>query len=363
MSRIVIDARELRTSTGRYVERLLFYLQQMDNKNKYKVLLKPEDMEGWRPNNTNFEKIACSIKEFTFAEQTDLKKQIEGLKPALVHFPIVQQPVRYKGAAVTTIHDLTTLRFINPAKNPIVFRIKQKVYAYIIKTAAHKSKFVITPSNFVKEDLLDYTKVDESKIVVTYEAADYITDPSEPVLELEGMKFLMYVGRPTPHKNLWRLIEAYALLKKKYPKLKLALAGKKDFNYMQIEQKVKEKGIRGVIFTDFISEGQLKWMYEHCEAYVFPSLSEGFGLPGLEAMVHGAPVASSNASCLPEIYGKAAKYFDPKDVNDMFESIDELLSDPILKKKLISEGKKRAQEYSWETMAKQTLEVYKRALS
>ncbi len=363
MSNIVIDARELRTSTGRYVERLLFNLQEIDHRNKYKVLLKPEDIEGWSPGNPNFTKIACSVKEFTFAEQTKLKKQIEDLHPDLVHFSIVQQPIMYKGPVVTTIHDLTTLRFVNPAKNPIVFKIKQQVYAYVIKKAAHKSKFVLTPSIFVKEDLLDYTHIDASKIVVTYEAADYIAETSEPVLELGGSEFLMYVGRPTPHKNLWRLIEAYAELKKKHPKLKLALAGKKDFNYLQIEQKVKDKGIGGVVFTDFISDGQLKWMYENCQAYVFPSLSEGFGLPGLEAMVHGAPVASSNATCLPEIYGKAAKYFDPKNVNDIAESIDELLRDKNIRNRLITEGKKRAQEYSWETTAKQTLEVYKRALN
>jgi glycosyltransferase involved in cell wall biosynthesis len=363
VNRILIDGRELRTSTGRYVERLIHYLQKLDKKNKYIILLKPQDMDGWEPSNPNFKKVACVIKEFTLAEQTELKTQIESLKPDLVHFSIVQQPVRYKGKVVTTIHDLTTLRYVNPSKNPVVFKIKQKIYAYVVKKAAHKSKLVITPSNFVKDDLIDYSKISPSKIIVTHEAADHIVDPAEPVLELENKEFLMYVGRPMPHKNLWRLIEAFVLLKKQYPKLTLALAGKKDFNYKQIEERVTAKGIKGVVFTDFVSEGQLKWMYEHCSAYVFPSLSEGFGLPGLEAMVHGAPVISSNATCLPEIYGNAAKYFDPGSTDDMVESISEVLSNEDLRNKLIAKGKKRSQEYSWETMAKQTLEIYKQALN
>jgi glycosyltransferase involved in cell wall biosynthesis len=362
MSNIIVDARELRTSSGRYVERLLHYLQQIDHKNKYKVLLKPEDMDGWEITNPNFASMPCPIKEFTFAEQTVLKKQIEDLKPDLVHFAFAQQPIRYKGKKVTTIHDLTTLRFNNPSKNIVIYKIKQKVYGLVIKNSVQKSIAVITPSQFVKDDLVDYSGISPSKVNVTYEAADTIPFKPEPLLELEGKQFIMYVGRPTPHKNLWRLVEAFVLLRQKYPKLILALAGKKDFNYSQIESKVKEKGIKGIIFTDFISEGQLKWMYQNCAAYVFPSLSEGFGLPAMEAMVHGAPVISSNATCLPEIYGSAAKYFDPKNVNDMAESIAEVLDNEGLRKKLIAAGKKRVEEYSWETMAKQTLDIYSQAL-
>ena len=107
--------------------------------------------------------------------------------------------------------------------------------------------------------------------------------------KLVGKQFIMYVGRPWPHKNLNRLIEAFGKLKVKYPDLCLVLAGKKNENYLNIENNVKERGLKDVIFTDFISEGQFRWLYENCAAYIFPSLSEGFGLPGLEAMVHGAP--------------------------------------------------------------------------
>jgi glycosyltransferase involved in cell wall biosynthesis len=117
-----------------------------------------------------------------------------------------------------------------------------------------------------------------------------------------------------------------------------------------------------VIFTGFVSEGELKWLYQNCVAYVFPSLSEGFGLPALEAIVSGAPVASSNATCLPEVYGDAAHYFDPLNVEDMAAKVGDIIDDPKLRAELIAKGKKQAAKYSWRRMAEQTLAVYNRAL-
>jgi glycosyltransferase involved in cell wall biosynthesis len=112
-----------------------------------------------------------------------------------------------------------------------------------------------------------------------------------------------------------------------------------------------------------VSEGELRWLYEHCAAYVFPSLSEGFGLPGLEAMVHGAPVVSSNATCLPEVYGDAAHYFDPLNVDDIARKITEVLDNQALRNNLIARGHAQAATYSWRRMAEQTLAVYEACLA
>jgi len=116
--KIVIDARTLRTSTGRYIERLIHYLQKIDNKNNYVILLKPKDFDDWQPSNPRFKKVICPYKEYPFAEQIDFKKQLESLHPDLVHFAMVQQPVWYNASpVVTTMQDLTTVRFRNPDKN------------------------------------------------------------------------------------------------------------------------------------------------------------------------------------------------------------------------------------------------------
>ena len=362
MSKIVIDARELRTSTGRYVERLLYYLQDIDHVNDYIVLLKPQDIPGWRTKNEHFMAVASPHKEFSFAEQIAFKKQLDELKPDLVHFSMVQQPVLYRGKVVTTIHDLTTMRFLNPDKNPVVFKFKQQIYKAVIRRAARKSAAIMTPTQFVKADVIAFTSVEPRKITVTLEAADPITAPPAPLEYLQKADFIMYVGRPTPHKNLERLIDAFAALQAQRPALRLVLAGKTDANYERIADKVTARGLKNVVFTDYITDGQLRWLYENCAAYVFPSLSEGFGLPGVEAMQHGAPVVSSNASCLPEVYGDAAHYFDPTNTQAMADAINEVLTDVDLRKKLIAAGHLRAASYSWRRLAEQTLAIYNKVL-
>ncbi len=362
MKKIVIDGRELRTTTGRYVERLLTYLQQIDNQHEYLVLLTPKDFAGWTPSNPHFTKIVTPYKEFTFGEQLGFKKQIEGLHAGLVFFPMVQQPVWYKGKVVTTMQDLTGIRFRNPTKNWLIFTIKQQVYKWVNKRVARKSDALIVPTKFVRGDVIDYTGVPAEKFTVTLEAADHIPDKPETLPALEGKRFITYLGRPLPHKNLWRLVEAFALLKKQFPDLLLVLAGRKDIHYQNIEAKAKLAGIDDILFTDYLSEGQLKWLYQTTAAYVFPSLSEGFGLPALEAMMHGAPVVSSNATCLPEVYGDAAYYFNPLDVGDMTAKIADVLTDGKLRESLIKKGEAKANSYSWKRMAKQTLGVFQKVL-
>ncbi|HMS23238.1 MAG TPA: glycosyltransferase family 1 protein [Candidatus Saccharibacteria bacterium] len=362
MKHIVIDARESGTSTGRYIDKLIEYLAKEKPAYKVTVLTAPKRVDFIESIAPKFLTVVSPVKEFTFSEQTRLLEQIKKLKPDLVHFGMTQQPILYRGKTITTVHDLTTARFKNPAKNPLVFWVKQKVYRVVIKIVARKSETIITPSEYVKDDLAKFAKINSRKIEVTYESADKITEASEAIEELVDKQFLLYVGRPQPHKNLDRLIEAFVSLQQKHPDLHLVLAGKKDALYWQLEKHVKNQKLENVIFTDFVSEGQLKWLYENTACYVFPSLSEGFGLPALEAMVHGAPVASSNATCLPEIYKDSAEYFSPTDIDSMTTAIEKILTNKNLSDKLRERGKKLAASYSWQRMAKKTLEIYKSTL-
>lgn len=362
MKRIVIDARESGTTTGRYVDKLIEHLHTLRPEFEIVVLTKKSRLEFLQKLAPGFTIIETPYAEFGFGEQVGLKKQIEQLKPDLVHFTIVQQPVWYRGNVVTTMHDLTTVRFNNPSKNQLVFTLKQQVYKWVNKKVAKKSVAIITPSQSVKDDVAAFADIAPEKITVTYEAADLIHEAPTPLPDLTNKKFIMYLGRPTPHKNLDRLVMAFKELKAFRPHLVLVLAGKKDILYERTATKILESHIPDVVFTDFVSDGQLRWLYENCAAYVFPSLSEGFGLPGLEAMQHGAPVVSSNATCLPEIYGEAAHYFDPLDIQAMSDAINEVLTDQTLRERLIIAGKARVLRYSWQTMAKQTLDIYKNVL-
>jgi len=361
--RIVIDARESGTSTGRYVDKLVEYLHKLKPEHEIIVLTKTPRAKYMREIAPGFKVIESNFREFGFGEQLGLKRQLDKLNPDLVHFAMTQQPVLYKGKAITTIHDLTTIRFDNPAKNKAVFKTKQAVYKKVIKKVAKKSRYLITPSEYVKQDVAQYANIPPGKIAVTYEAADKISAPAQAIPRLEGKQFIMYVGRATPHKNLNRLLDAFVILKKNNPELMMALAGKLDANYRQLEARVTRKRMAdSIVFTDRVSEGELKWLYMNTALYVFPSLSEGFGLPGLEAMIHGAPVASSNATCLPEIYGKAAYYFNPKSTFDMASKVSNVLSSSGLRADLIQKGRIQAAKYSWRNTAKHTLDIYEEAL-
>ncbi|HEX5447797.1 MAG TPA: glycosyltransferase family 1 protein, partial [Candidatus Saccharimonadales bacterium] len=352
------------TTTGRYIDKLVEYLSKLKPGYDVIVLAKTHRVDYLQHLAPNFTVVKSDYKEFSFGEQLGLWRQLRGLKPDLVHFGMTQQPVLYRGRAVTTIHDLTTIRFNNPAKFWPVFKFKQQIYKLVIKRVAKKSQYVITPSLFVKNDVARYTKVNPNKIVVTYEAADRISSAPKVVPRLKDKQFIMYVGRSLPHKNLERLVQAYGLIRSRHPGLMLVLVGKTDSNYRRIEALVSDKRMAdSVVFTDFISEGELRWLYENTSAYVFPSLSEGFGLPPLEAMMHGAPVLSSNATCLPEINGKAAVYFNPRSINDMARKIDKVLADKVLRDAMASRGRAQAVKYSWRRMAQQTLKIYDQALN
>lgn len=360
--RIAIDAREYSTSTGYYVKWLLEGLKKVDTKNHYIVLLKSADLDKFEPA-ANFEKVAADHKEFTFDEQIGFLKQINSLRADLVHFTIVQQPLLYRGPVVTTMQDLTTIRFRNPVKNPVVFWIKQQIYKFVNWYVARKSKQLITPTEYVKQDVARYTGVNRNKITATHEAIALPDVAAEPVQALVGKKFIMYIGRPQPHKNLARLIQAHAKLLEKHPDLLLVLAGKKDAMYDSYEKLVRALGTEDkVVFPGWMSDGEKRWLMENTVVFVAATLSEGFFISGIDAMWCGTPVASSNASCLPEVNGDAAHYFDPYNVSDMARAIDELMTDDELRKKLIAAGYENIKRFSWEKMARQTLEVYEKAV-
>ncbi len=358
--KIAIDARESGTSTGRYIDKLVENLQKVDQVNEYLVLVPQHRIGQVLISSANFQLIQCDYKEFTFAEQLGFARFLYKLKADLVHFGMIQQPLLYMRPSVTTMHDLTTVRFRNPNKSRLWYWFKLPPYWLVINIVARRAKAILTPTHYVLNDLCSFTKHTPKLGKVTYESADAITAEAEPIKELMGKEFIMYVGRHTTHKNLQRLIKAHQKLRATRPNVLLVIAGKKDTATEKLLADVADPS--SIVLTGFVSEGQLRWLYEHCAAYIFPSLSEGFGLPGLEAMKHGAPVVSSNATCLPEVYGDAAEYFDPLDVDDISRKILNVLTNPKVGDNLRDKGYKKAKEYSWQKMAEETVDIYQSAL-
>ena len=361
MSHIAIDARIINSSTGTYVKNLLNYLQKVDTANKYSVLVRAKDKDYWTPTNDNFEVLVADFDNYSIGEQTDFKKFLDNLAPDLVHFCMPQQPMFYKGAHVTTFHDLTLLRVYNSDKNWLTFRIKQLIGRALFKKVLKTSKQIIAPTEFTKKDVIKFSGIPADKITVTYESADVFIDKLEPY-EHPFEHFILYVGQQSDYKNIKRLGDAHQKILEKYPDLGLILVGKKNKSIKMNEDYFNKKHYKNILFTDFISDEKRDWLYTKAEAYIFPSLMEGFGLPGLEAMGYGAPVVSSNATCLPEVYGEAAIYFDPLNTDDIAEKINNVISDRILRDDLIKKGYKQIKKYSWLRMAEQTHQVYLDAL-
>ncbi len=358
MRHIAIDARIINTSTGMYVERLLHYLQEIDKVTKYTVLVRAKDKDYWKPTADNFRVNVAEFDNYSFAEQTGYKKFLDELHPDLVHFCMPQQPIFYKGPHVTTFHDLTLLKTYNSDKNWLIFHIKQLIGRFVFKRVLKTSRFILTPSRFTKNELLKFdTKLTTDKVAVTPEAADIFINELLPYKHPYS-RYIMYVGQQSDYKNIRRLGEAHQRLLQKYSDLGLILVGKLNASAQINKRYFEANGFKNILFTDFIPTPQRDWLFKNAAAYVFPSLMEGFGLPGLEAMGYGAPVVSSNATCLPEVYGNAAHYFDPLSTDDIARAIDEVLSDDKLRTTLIAEGYRQVAKYSWKRMAKQTYGVY-----
>ncbi len=363
---IVIDARGRQSSSGRYVDRLLEHLQYTDTINRYTVLLKAAD--PWKPHSNNFVATVCEFKQFSFnpLDQWTFARYLKKLEPDLVHFWMTpQEPVMYRGVRVTTTHDLTMLRFARPGKYPrILHEIRMAAYRWLLAKSLRLADAIITPTEFAKQEITDkYGNKIGNKITVTHEASEPPLKTAAKQLKSAKKPFIFAVGSAFPHKNLENLIKSFEIVKTSQPELMLVLAGKKEHYYEQLEEFAKDSPFRSsIIFAGFVSDAELKWLYQNATAYVFPSLSEGFGLPGLEAMAHGCPVISSNATCLPEVNGDAAIYFDPEDINDMADKIIEVVSDKKLQADLVKKGTEQLKKFSWQKMAQQTLDVYNSVL-
>jgi len=359
--KIAIDFRIFGTKyggLGRYNHEFLRHLIKIDSQNKY-ILIFKEDPGLDLPK--NFQVEICDCHWYSFKEQFVLPYILYKIKPDLVHFTHFNVPILYNSPYVVTIHDLIMTKFPSQRASThsrIFFRLKYWFYQQVIRHAIFNSESIIAVSKFTAQDIIKYfefTDVESKKIQVIYEGVSQV-EPSQKEAFNLPKNFFLYVGNAYPHKNLEFLINAFEMFFNKHPEYHLVLAGSKDYFYKRLESETK---CPNIIFTGHITDDVLASYYKNARAYVFPSKYEGFGLPPLEAMAHSLPVLSSQASCLPEILGHSALYFDPDDQNDLFQKMEEIVANNLLRAELIKAGLKQIQKYSWSDMTKKILEVYK----
>lgn len=368
---IGIDARFFgpqESGIGRYVERLVTHLTEIDQRNTYTLFLRKRGYDFWQPPNQRWSKVLADYHWYGMAEQRHMPGVFRRAKLDLLHVPHFNVPLLTRSPFVVTIHDLILDEFPTERATtlePLLFAIKFQAYLASVRHAVRHSRSVITVSEYSKRRLLDRFRIPEERVTVTYESVDPLPDraPFETLME-HGVKrpYILHVGNSYPHKNLERMVSAVEMAAKRTVEFQCVFVGKRDFFSARLEAEVRRRNIPNILFYGFASDQELSALYQNASAYFFPSLSEGFGLPGLEAMQAGIPVFASRSSCLPEVFGQAASYFDPLDSADIARSIEAALHDTLLRQRLIAAGTQRIQEYSWRRMAEQTLAVYENAV-
>ena len=368
--RIGIDARlSNETGVGRYIRNLIRELDTIDTKNEYVLFVTPQAVQDnvfdfLASNDKKWKIVQTDIRWHSVDEQFVFHKVLENELLDIVHFPYFSVPILYNKPFVITIHDLIINHFPTGKASTLplpVYYAKRFAYQYILKQAAKKSKKILTVSEATKNEIVDHLKVPEKKIVVTYEGIDSLIKVKNDNRRLHDTYFL-YVGNAYPHKNLDRLVEAFGHVKNK--DVKLLLVGQKNYFYQQLEEKVNKLGLeKQILFQGKVDDQELALLYKHAEALLFPSLMEGFGLPGLEAMQEGCLVLASEIPALREMYQDAAIYFNPLKPREMSDTMQKVLDNKKAFAKTIEKGSERIKAFSWEKMAEQTLKAYEDSIS
>ena len=356
--KIGIDARNDGTGVGRYTFSLIRELARIDRENEYVLFLNSARFAAESPPGPNFRTVEAGIPWFTLREQLLLPRLVAREGVDLVHYPHLTVPVLSRTPFVVTVHDLNYLDNEATAR-PALLRAGHRVEL----AKARRARHLIAVSEHTRDALVRLLHVEPERVAVTYEAvAPTAGEPDTTVLERHGLDvpFFLYVGSAYPYKNLARLIEAFARTDGPY---RLVLAGDQAQCAAALRKRAAALGLaQRVHFTGPVSEAELAALYRAALAYALVSLSEGFGLPVLEAMAAGVPVVAARAGSLPEVYGGAALYCDPLDVGSIASSLAEVASDKELRARLVARGRQRAGEFSWARTAEQTLAVYREAL-
>lgn len=274
-----------------------------------------------------------------------LGSELWSRRPDLFFSPGYNSPLGWPGKFVFTLHDLNHLNVPDNSS-----ALKRAYYRYVIRPACSKAAFVLTVSEYSRREIAKWANIGEEKIInvrngvgLPFGARGRRYDPGYP--------YLLYVGSRKPHKNLPRLLRAYALsgIGKE---LLLVMSGAPDQNTVADIRRLKLTG--RVIFLPLGSTELLAEAYRGATAFVFPSLYEGFGLPPLEAMACAVPVLTSNVCSLPEVVGDAAVLVNPLDVEEIAHGIRLIVNDSALRERLQDRGPRQARKFSWEETAQRT---------
>jgi glycosyltransferase involved in cell wall biosynthesis len=298
------------------------------------------------------------------AEQLVLPRLVRREAVDLLHSLGTTAPARPGVASVATIHDV--IYATHPEAHTVAMRLGLRL---LVPLAARSVERIVTPSHAAAREVAARLGVSPDRIDVVHSAGGLPPGPATPEEEvrrrydLGAGPLVLSVSARRPHKNLLRLLEAFKRVDTALSPL-LVLPGYSTPFEGELAARVERLGLRDRVRTlGWVPDADLEGLYAAAACFVFPSLAEGFGQPVLEAMERGLPVACSNASSLPEVGGDAVLYFDPLDVEQISDAIRALLVDRERAARLATAARARAQEFSWERTAGETVEVYLRAFA
>jgi glycosyltransferase involved in cell wall biosynthesis len=364
--RIGIDARKVADyGIGTHVRNLVSRLVRLERSVDWVLFHRPGD-EGHLPGGERVHLVAERAGHYSFAELTALSARARELRLDLFHAPHYVLPLRLPCPAVVTIHDLIHIT----ARD---YRGLPRLYArFMIGRAVREAARVITVSHASEREILRLFPNARAKLAVVANGVEEVFHPrpreeaaafAAEAFGVDG-PFLLFVGNPKGHKNLDLLLEGFVRLARRYPALRLLVVGGDERQRRALARRGERLGYgERLKLAGTVDREGLAQLYAAAACFVFPSRHEGFGLPPLEAMACGTPVASSSSASLPEVLGPAAAYFSPESVDSLVEAICRVLDDAALRGRLVHLGLERARLFSWDDAARQTLALYREALA
>ena len=371
--RIALDIRRLRDfGVGTYIRNVVRGLARLDRDGNEYLLIGGHDLlRDLGPLPGYFHLLPYNLSEDSTRDLFAFPRLLRRFRVDLLHVPHLFWRPRFSPCPyVVTVHDL--LNHLYPVSNGSSWRraLHRRLTAHVLRHAAR----ILAVSHFTRNDIVRLFRVPEERVEVVYNAIDErfrvghaTTLDREMIAERYQVNypFLLYAGNIRPHKNLGRLIEAFAALKAElakdgsFPELKLIIIGDELSKHPDLRRTVIKGGVQNdVRFLGFVPIDVLRIFYDLAKIFVFPSLYEGFGLPPLEAMALGTPVVTSNTSSLPEVVGNAAVLVNPENVFEIMRAIHRVLLDQPLRDSLKKRGYEQAQRYSWDVSVQQILRVY-----
>ncbi|WP_125153317.1 glycosyltransferase family 4 protein [Clostridium rectalis] len=358
------------TGIGTYTYQLIKHINEIDLINNYTIFIPPNVKKNISfNNNISINNITENCKN-NFWDEVNIPNILKGKDIDIYHVPQngIGMPKTKKCSFIITLHDIIPYKMPETVSEQYLKLFHEKLPQIIDSCDG-----IITVSEYSKKDIIKAFNFPKEKVFVTHLASEDIYKPLDKIISKNLVKnyysidtdYILYVGGFSPRKNILGLIDAFSKLTEKYKKdIKLVIAGTKGKSYSIYKKRCEELNVDNkVLFPGFIPLNHLPYVYNACKLFVYPSFYEGFGLPPVEAMACGVPVIASKATSIPEVVSDAAILINPHDIDDLYNSMYEALSNRDLRKSLSLKGLVRSSELTWNNTAKNTIIAYNKVIN